>query len=208
MQLGEGRRRSANRVPDAPPQAALASNHLVRDGAARGRHGQTERPCGPDTAATRWEVGLALPGKVVADVGIAVGGIIPQARVEGKRLIQLVDLRARIADRWRDVDTRRGLRLRQRWCGLICRDVSAATASRPAARPARGRRLLRLRAVSDAFRAAHALHDDGRPIAVRGRRRLLLDVVTLDVVFLRAGRRRCGCPKDKNGSDGKGRGSG
>jgi len=27
--------------------------------------------------------------------------------------------------------------------------------------------------------------------------------VTLDVVFLRAGRRRCGCPKDKNGSDDK-----
>ena len=207
MQLGEGRRRSANRVPDAPPQAASASNHLVRDGAARGRHGQTERPCGPDTA-TRWEVGLALPGEVVADVGIAVGGIIPQARVEGKRLIQLVDLRARIADRRRDVDTRRRLRLWQRGCGLICRDVSAAAASRPAAWPAGGRRLLRLRAVSDAFRAAHALHDDGRPIAVRGRRRLLLDVVTLDVVFLRAGRRRCGCPKDKNGGDGKGRGSG
>jgi hypothetical protein len=205
MQLGEGRRRSANRVLTHRRKQLRHSNHLVRAGASRGRHGQTERPCG-DTA-TRWEVGLALPGEVVADVGIAVGGIIPQARVEGKRLIQLVDLRARIADRRRDVDTRRRLRLRQRWRGLICRDVSAAAASRPAARAARGRLLCPL-AVSDAFRAAHALHDDGRSIAVGGRRRLLLDVVTLDVVFLRAGRRRCGCPKDKNGSDGKGRGSG
>ena len=142
-----------------------------------------------------------LPGHVVADIGIAVGGIIPQARIEGKRLVQLVDLRAGIADRRRDVDTHRRLGPPQRWYGLICRDVRTAAASHPAARavPALGRLLLL--AASEAFRAAHPLHDDRRSIAVRGRRRFILGVVTHDVVFLRAGRRRCGRPDDKNGGD-------
>src|SRR5258708_40098480 len=54
----------------------------------------------------RW---LPLPGEVVADVGVAVGGIKPQAPVKWKRVIKLVDLRAGVIDgRW-NVDTRRWL---------------------------------------------------------------------------------------------------
>ena len=59
--------------------------------------------------------GLPLPGEVVADVGVAVGGIMPQALVEWKRVIKLVDLRAGVIDGRGNVDTRRWLGQRQRW---------------------------------------------------------------------------------------------
>jgi len=56
-----------------------------------------------------------LLGEVVADVGVAVGGIKPQAPVERKRVIELVDLRAGVTDGRRNVNTRRRLGQRQRW---------------------------------------------------------------------------------------------
>src|SRR5262249_57243515 len=58
---------------------------------------------------------LPLPREVVADVGVAVGRIKPQAPVNWKRVIKLVDLCAGVIDgRW-NVDTRRWLGQRQRW---------------------------------------------------------------------------------------------
>src|SRR5262249_15797438 len=58
---------------------------------------------------------LPLPGEVVADVGVAVRGIEPQAPVKWKRLIQLIDLRAGVGDgRW-NVNAGRWLGQRQRW---------------------------------------------------------------------------------------------
>src|SRR5262249_8749140 len=60
--------------------------------------------------------GLPLPGEVVADIGVAVSGIKPQAPVKRKRVIQLIDLRAGIGDgRW-NVNAGRWLGQRQRWC--------------------------------------------------------------------------------------------
>jgi hypothetical protein len=59
---------------------------------------------------------LPLPVEVVAYVGVAVGGIIPQAAVEWERLIKLIDPLAGIVDGRRNVRTRRRLGQRQRWC--------------------------------------------------------------------------------------------
>src|SRR5207245_6406577 len=67
----------------------------------------SSRPVG-----TGW---LPLPGEVVADVGVAVGGIKPQAPVEWKRLIQLIDLGAGVGDGRRNVNAGRWLGQRQRW---------------------------------------------------------------------------------------------
>src|SRR5262245_38252089 len=44
-----------------------------------------------------------LPSEVVADVGVAVSGIKPQAAVKWKGLIELVDLGTGVADGWRSV---------------------------------------------------------------------------------------------------------
>src|SRR5262245_65840368 len=73
--------------------------------------------------------GLPLPGEVVADVGVAVGGIIPQAAVKWKRVTQLVDLRAGVVDGRRNVNARRRLGQRQRWCAQTCRVVGTAAAA-------------------------------------------------------------------------------
>src|ERR1700730_3230566 len=54
-----------------------------------------------------------LPREVVADERVAARGIIPQAPVELKRLIELVDLSTGVADGRRNVNTRRLLRQRQ-----------------------------------------------------------------------------------------------
>jgi hypothetical protein len=55
-------------------------------------------------------------GEVVAYVGVAVSGIIPQAPVKWKRLIKLVDPLAGVIDGRRNVRGRRRLGQRQRWC--------------------------------------------------------------------------------------------
>ena len=62
---------------------------------------------------------------------------------------------------------------------------------------------------SGACRAAHALHDDRRSIAVRGRRRCTLGAMFrwLGAMFLGARRRGCRRRKDNNG-EGEGRHSG
>src|SRR5262245_54763193 len=57
-----------------------------------------------------------LPGEIVADVGIAIRGIKPQAPIKRKRLIQLIDLRAGVSDGRRNVRAGRWLGQRQRWC--------------------------------------------------------------------------------------------
>jgi len=74
--------------------------------------------------------GLPLPVHVVAYVGVAIGGIIPQARVKWKRVIKLVDPLARVVDGRRNVRSRRWLGQRQRGRALNWRDVRAAAASR------------------------------------------------------------------------------
>jgi hypothetical protein len=124
-----------------------------------------------------------LPVEVVAYVGVAVGGIIPQAAVEWERLIQLVDPLAGIVDGRRNVRTRRRLGQRQRWCALNWRDVGTAAAARGEAGTFRALAwLLLLLPAGRASRAFHALHDDRRSIAHRGRRRC-----TLGALFLGAG---------------------
>src|SRR5262245_61376427 len=145
--------------------------------------------------------GSPLPGEVVADVGVAVGGIIPQAPVKWKRLIKLVDLGTGIVDGRRNVRARRLLGQRQRWWAEKRGVVGPAAAARPDA-GAFGALgclllllLLRLPAPG-ACRAAHALHDDRRSIAVRGGRRRC----TLGAMFLGARRGGCSRPKDKDGA--------
>ena len=58
-----------------------------------------------------------LPREIVTDEGVAIGGIIPQAPVKRKRVIELIDLGARVVDGRRNVNTRRLLGQPQRWRG-------------------------------------------------------------------------------------------
>src|SRR5262245_64401089 len=70
-----------------------------------------------------------LPVEIIANVGVAVGGIEPQAAVQRERRIQLIDPLARIGDGGRNVRACRRLGQRQRWRAESRRDVATAAAS-------------------------------------------------------------------------------
>ena len=101
-------------------------DHLIGAGEQRRRHFEPEHTAKTNqvspigfavmTAAVAATTRLPLPVEVVAYVGVAVSGIIPQTPVKWKRVIQLVDLLAGVIDRRRNVRSRRRLGQRQRWC--------------------------------------------------------------------------------------------
>jgi hypothetical protein len=138
---------------------------------------------------------LPLSVEVLAYVGVAICGIVSQTRVKWKRLVQLVDFRAGVSDRRRNVRACWRLGQRQRWCAKRRRDVWTATASRgdAGAFGALGWLVLLLPA-SGASRALYALHDDRCSVGAHHAR----CSCALRAMFLGAGRRGCSRPKDKN----------
>ena len=138
---------------------------------------------------------LPLSGEIVAYVLVAICGIVPQAPVEWKRLIKLLDPLAGVVDRRRNVGRRGGLGQRQRWCALNWRDVRTAAAARGDPGTWRALSFL-LPCGSGALPAFHALHDDRRSIARRNLRRRTLGAG----LPLGAGRRGCIRPEDENGA--------
>src|SRR5262245_50029885 len=102
-------------------RAARQAPADVRFALLRGRREDIRRSRVRDASCSRaaGPRGMAapLPGGGVADVGVASRGIIPQAPVKRKRVVQLIDLRAGVGDgRW-NVNPDRWLGQRQRWWG-------------------------------------------------------------------------------------------